>query len=452
MSGRSEGAAFISSSGYSDLNNHLKINSLTESEFRQWFVGLCDGEANFSINSNEFKDWLNFSFRIELHLDDLKILEAIKNRLKCGNVTVYSNDNRNSALFRVSDSESIKNKIIPIFDLFHLNTTKQLDFLAFKEAFFLFLNKEHLTPEGRDNIINLKKNYNNNRTNFVLSNKINITPYWLIGFIEGEGSFNFTTTKNTNWVSSNFSIAQTEVQKPLMAAIKDFLDYLGSEKNINSKKFKLIPRCGLDYSKARENTKAKYDVNTSSIYFIYKFFIPFLNKYNFLTKKHLDFLDWKIGVAMIIRGYHTIPKGRELLLAIANGMNNARLNSNKNIFNNNLNNTILSQIQLLRDNENNLGKILLDILGEPLYKLGNQGELIDILTGKRITKTKLFILIPSGVLNQNQMDSDILDKFTFYFDSIDHLIKFFDLKRTQLYKCIKNNQPILHKNWIDIWN
>lgn len=38
---------------------------------------------------------------------------------------------------------------------------------------------------------------NTSRTNFVLpdSHKILITPYWLLGFIEGEGSFSVSTKR-----------------------------------------------------------------------------------------------------------------------------------------------------------------------------------------------------------------------------------------------------------------
>ena len=83
------------------------------------------------------------------------------------------------------------NKLFPIFDNFPLNTTKHLDFLVFKKVLELYKNKMHLTNTGLELIDTLLSNFNKKRTNFTMpiEHKISITPYWLLGFIEGEGSF-----------------------------------------------------------------------------------------------------------------------------------------------------------------------------------------------------------------------------------------------------------------------
>ena len=49
----------------------------------------------------------------------------------------------------------------------------------------------HLTNTGLELIDTLLSNFNQKRTNFTMpiEHKISITPYWLLGFIEGEGSF-----------------------------------------------------------------------------------------------------------------------------------------------------------------------------------------------------------------------------------------------------------------------
>ena len=58
-------------------------NSLTE--FYQWFVGFSDAESSFSIHSILHSDGkrisrFSFIFCIELHKDDLGVLEFIKNK------------------------------------------------------------------------------------------------------------------------------------------------------------------------------------------------------------------------------------------------------------------------------------------------------------------------------------------------------------------------------------
>ena len=69
---------------------------------------------------------------------------------------------------------------------------------------------------------------NSLRTNFIfpLTHKILITPYWFLGFIEGEGSFSVSTLKSFplrfNIVQS-IIIQMTICEKNVLEAIKLFL-------------------------------------------------------------------------------------------------------------------------------------------------------------------------------------------------------------------------------------
>ena len=61
------------------------INEMSDKEFYEWFVGFCDAESNFKIYIRKDKrKGINFAFKIELHIDDLKVLHFIKNKLNCG--------------------------------------------------------------------------------------------------------------------------------------------------------------------------------------------------------------------------------------------------------------------------------------------------------------------------------------------------------------------------------
>ena len=58
------------------------------------------------------------------------------------------------------------------------------------------------------------------RTNYCLPlNHIRITSYWLLGLIEGEGSFHL----RRNSLTPTFSLALTAIQKPVLEAIISFL-------------------------------------------------------------------------------------------------------------------------------------------------------------------------------------------------------------------------------------
>lgn len=133
----------------------------------------------FFINPTIKKDKVtissfSFMFKITLHKDDIGVLKYIHNKLNIGNVRLYSND----CIFNVTDKEGIK-ILISIFDKHNLNTTKYLDYLDFKKAFYIYIKREKkLNAESvKDIILELKNQMNTNRINFDLPDnyKIEIT-------------------------------------------------------------------------------------------------------------------------------------------------------------------------------------------------------------------------------------------------------------------------------------
>lgn len=106
-------------------------------------------------------------FRIGLHKDDWEVLE-------CGRL----NTERDLLVFTISQLSDIETILIPLFEKFPLNTAKYLDYLNFKEAFFLFKN---LVGENK-HILELKQSMNSNRVNFILpaNHNIKITGNWSI--------------------------------------------------------------------------------------------------------------------------------------------------------------------------------------------------------------------------------------------------------------------------------
>jgi hypothetical protein len=111
--------------------------------------------------------------------------------------------------------------LISIFEKFPLNTSKHLDFLSFKEAFLLYINRSKLTEELIFNLLDLKDNNNSKRTNFDMPvNHTCITKNWLLGFIEGDGSFSLGRDK----LEPVFSIKLTENQSPVLIKIKEYLE------------------------------------------------------------------------------------------------------------------------------------------------------------------------------------------------------------------------------------
>ena len=168
--------------------NKPKFNT----EFIEWFVGLCDAESNFLIRVRKDKlsqiKGFEFIFRIALHIDDIEVLKYIQTTLKCGIVQL----DRNTYVLRISKLEDIKHILFQIFDLFPLNTKKHLDYLDFKKAYFMYVNRKNLNKQVVfADIADIKNSMNDQRTIFNLpeNHVINITGNYLVGLLEGDGSF-----------------------------------------------------------------------------------------------------------------------------------------------------------------------------------------------------------------------------------------------------------------------
>ena len=94
-------------------------------------------------------------FSIELHKDDLNVLEDIKNYLGIGRVRQY----KDKCIFSVTNKELI----ISIFDEYNL---KHLDYLLFKRAFLLYQGRDKRLFYNQDK--KLLQIFKNKRTNSVL--------------------------------------------------------------------------------------------------------------------------------------------------------------------------------------------------------------------------------------------------------------------------------------------
>jgi hypothetical protein len=87
-------------------------------------------------------------FRLVLHKDDLAVLEYLKYRLQIGEIYPSKITDHNSVTWKIQRKEDVI-KIINIFDNYPLNTSKQLNFLDWREAFYLYQSLKRLTGEDK---------------------------------------------------------------------------------------------------------------------------------------------------------------------------------------------------------------------------------------------------------------------------------------------------------------
>lgn len=112
--------------------------------------------------------------------------------------------------------------LIPLIDNFPLNTTKYLNYLSFKKVALTMQQGLHKSDKGKDLIKEIKNNMNSKRTdyNMPLTYRIKVNPSWLIGFIEGDGSFTLEDIYPRMLISLNKRDVST------LEAIKNYLPSL----------------------------------------------------------------------------------------------------------------------------------------------------------------------------------------------------------------------------------
>lgn len=312
--------------------NSTKTIKSNLSEFHQWFVGFTDGEGNFSINASYNEDKtkikrVNFEFRIALHIDDISVLEYIRDRLQVGNVRKFNANTM--AVWSVTDLTGFY-KLFSIFDKFNLNSTKYLDYLDFREAFILHHERaKKLSQEEKYQlkmkIVDIKNRMNTHRTlddAVNMPNKTNITKSWLLGLIEGEGSFFISRSR----IEPSFSLQLHSNQTFVLEKIKDFfIDDLGFDPYSVHK----LRRFSNSITVIKDKEKAVAILRISNINVINNYLLPYLSASDFLTKKGEDFVDFKLISSAVYKGSHKVKEIKELILKLSYTMNNYRLTTNK---------------------------------------------------------------------------------------------------------------------------
>lgn len=134
-------------------------------------------------------------------------------------------------------------KIITHFDNYPLQSSKQIDFALWNNCVSLMLEKKHLTNEGLYQILSYKTaiNYGESSTlNLFFPNitymkrpeikvqDVPLNPFWVTGFMAGEGSFYISTAKNTQKMRPIASIGLNNRDKFLLIKINNFFNNIGS--------------------------------------------------------------------------------------------------------------------------------------------------------------------------------------------------------------------------------
>ena len=143
-------------------DSYANLNIIFEKEKKNdlenhWLAGFSDADASFQIKivEREMKKEVRLNFQIDQKKDSLLLL--IQNYL--GGHIGYRKDQ--DTYYYGSTSFGSAKKVINYFDEYHLLSNKQLNYLKWRKAYLLILQKEHLTAKGIEKIVMLKNRMNN---------------------------------------------------------------------------------------------------------------------------------------------------------------------------------------------------------------------------------------------------------------------------------------------------
>lgn len=145
---------------------------------------------------------------------------------------------------------------------------------------------------------------------------MNINPYWLSGFVDGEGTFyvgvNVNKTMKVNYqVLPEFRIVQHEKDIKLLYAIKKYLN------------------AGV----VRKNHENRQELRIRALADFNNIVIPHFNKYPLITQKKFDFIKFKKIINLINKNQHLNIEGIKKIILISSKMNRKNKHLTLNILN-----------------------------------------------------------------------------------------------------------------------
>lgn len=316
-------------SGFRQMSNMVakKCKSTKLNPF--WVTGFSDGDSSFQlaiIRNSKFKVGyqIRFTFSIWLNQKDKILLEKLKDFFGVGEVYKAGSEGFDYD-YRVSSLKELE-VITRHFDSYPLITQKWSDYQLFRQALEKVQRKEHLTPEGLIELVEIKASMNlglNSTLNSIFGKSIVPVSrpmlqdpyipneYWVGGFTSAEGLF-FVVKNKSPLSKLGVSVRLTfEISQHLRDELlfKKLVNYLGCGRIIYESNQQLV----------------KFIVSKHSD--IVEKIIPFFNQYSILGDKAKDYKDFCKVAKLISSKTHLTQEGLDKILSIKAGMNYGRLRS-----------------------------------------------------------------------------------------------------------------------------
>jgi LAGLIDADG endonuclease len=130
-------------------------------EIGHYLAGFTDGEGSFNVSFRRRADYAmpwKVSLCFNVSQRDQIVLNVFKEQLKCGTMRTRADG---VWYYEVNTYTAIVENVIPFFDRFgFLSAKKQRDFAKFKQIARLIQEGRHLSREGIDEILAIRRDMN----------------------------------------------------------------------------------------------------------------------------------------------------------------------------------------------------------------------------------------------------------------------------------------------------
>lgn len=147
---------------------------------------------------------------------DLDILYRIKDYFGGAGTIGFEKNFAKLNIFKLNELE----KVIPHFESYPLLTKKYADFELFRQIILILKEESPLSEQGFIKVLNFRYNLNKGISeelkvlypNLEPALRLEVPegvihPEWLVGFVDGEGSFNVITVEKKSNAASTLSIS-----------------------------------------------------------------------------------------------------------------------------------------------------------------------------------------------------------------------------------------------------
>jgi len=235
----------------------------------EWIAGFAEAEGGtYGAEGGQA------SFSITQHISDWYLLEAIRDYLGAGYVRpVFWDDGRICAVLSITNKEELRNVVIPLLEGRIRSLKKLAQFNEWRETHF------NLPP--------------------VVINPT-VSPAWLAGFVDGDGSFYALIHKASDYrsgfqVQAVFDIAQLDTERALLENISQ--TFFGS-------------------SHTWAKSGLTQHLRILKFLALQNFVLPFFQINNLLTRKSIDFVIWQEIIQVIADKEHLTSDGVNLIRSL----------------------------------------------------------------------------------------------------------------------------------------